>query len=350
VLTFVVAAAVILSLAAIILQIVILRRLSPGQTDTFGPELDRVERALRDELGRVRGDTATDSRAIREVLDRRLRELFDSIGGRLEQVHRDLGEMQSLAAGVGDLKRIMSGVRARGIWGELQLRTLLDELLTPDQYERNVAVTGTNERVEFAIRLPGTEPGSIVYLPIDSKFPLEDYERLIDCTDPVHAEECARRLERRVRDSARDIRNKYISVPRTTEFAILYLPSESLYAEVLRRPGLIDDLQRTFRVTLAGPTTLAAFLNSLRLGFRTIAIQQRSSEVWQLLGEVRTEFNKYSDVLARVQKKLQEAVNIVETGLTRTRVLERRLEGAHQPGTNDPLGPDEPEHPLFSGR
>ncbi|HYO83725.1 MAG TPA: DNA recombination protein RmuC [Bryobacteraceae bacterium] len=280
------------------------------------------------------------------TLERRLRESFESVSTRLEQVHRGLGEMQNLAAGVGDLKRIMGGVRARGIWGELQLRTLLEELLTPDQFEYNAAVTGTNERVEFAIRLPGVEPDSTVYLPIDSKFPLEDYERLLACTDAVSAEECARRLERRVRDSARDIRNKYIQVPRTTDFAILYLPSESLFAEVLRRPGLIDDLQRTMHVTLAGPTTLSAFLNSLRLGFRTLAIQKRSGEVWRLLGEVKTEFGKYADVLERVQKKLQEASNTVESGLTRTRVLERRLDGVQQQSPESM--PDEPEHPLFS--
>jgi DNA recombination protein RmuC len=387
--------ALLLLLAVVVCQILILRR--PAPSIDLGPTeraIDRNDRTLREELARGREESdrrleafgAAQQRqtelvigqlnAIRETvekrlttmqhdnaeklelmrrtvdeqlqttLDRRLRESFESVSTRLEQVHKGLGEMQTLALGVGDLKRIMTGVRARGIWGELQLRTLLEEMLTPDQFAYNVAVTGTNERVEFAIRLPGAETDSTVFLPIDSKFPLEDYERLIAATDPVKAEECALQLERRIKACAREISEKYICVPRTTEFAILYLPSEALYAEVLRRPGMVDELQRAFRVTLCGPTTLAAFLNSLRLGFRTLAIQQRSGEVWQLLGQVKTEFGKYSDILEKVQKKLQEAANTVESGLTRTRVLERKLDGVEEKASEQLLPAS--EGPLFT--
>jgi DNA recombination protein RmuC len=229
---------------------------------------------------------------------------------------------------------VFSDVRARGAWGEIQLGALLEQMLAPDQYARNVSPVGGGERVEFAIRMPGGEPGGTVWLPIDAKFPQEDYLRLVEASERGDAEAvdyCARRLEMRLKTCAKEICAKYIHPPATTDFAILYLPTESLYAEALRRAGLVEALQRDHRVTVAGPTTLAALLNSLQMGFRTLAIQKQSSEVWKVLGQVRAEFGKYADVLAKVQKKLQEASNTVDQGLSRTRVLERRLRGVETP-------------------
>lgn len=262
------------------------------------------------------------------TLQKRVGESFQLVSERLEQVHRGLGEMQSLATGVGDLKRVFSNVRVRGSWGEIQLGALLEDMLRPDQYERNVATTGGSERVEFALRLPGVDDDSHVYLPIDSKFPMEDYQRLIDAADRGDAgevETCAKQLEQRLRGCAKDVHDKYIAPPATTDFAIIYLPTESLYAEVLRRPGLVESLQRELHITVTGPTTLAAFLNSLQMGFKTLAIQKRSSEVWATLGAVKTEFRKYGDLLEKVQKKLHEATNTVDRGLKQTRQIERKL-------------------------
>jgi DNA recombination protein RmuC len=264
------------------------------------------------------------------TLEKRLGESFRLVSERLEQVYRGLGEMQSLASEVGDVKRALTNVRTRGIWGEVGARSLLEETLAPDQFAENVAVTGGAERVEFAVRLPGADGTGPVWLPIDAKFPMEDYLRIVDAAergDAADLELSSQQLYRRICDCARSIRAKYVSPPRTTDFAVLYLPTESLYAEVLRRPGLVETLQRDHHVTVTGPTTFSAFLNSLRMGFRTLAIQQQSSDVWRVLGEVKTEFTKYSDVLAKVQKKLQEAANTVDSGLSRTRALERKLRG-----------------------
>ena len=294
-------------------------------------ELASIQQTTEQRLDRIR---QTVDEQLQTTLEKRLGESFQLVSDRLEQVHRGLGEMQTLAAGVGDLKRVFSDVRARGAWGEIQLGALLEQMLAPDQFARNVAPTGTAERVEFAIRMPGGDNGQPVWLPIDSKFPQEDYLRLVDASDRGDAEAveyCSRQLELRLKSCARDISSKYVHPPATTDFAILYLPTESLYAEVLRRPGLAETLQREHRVAIAGPTTLAALLNSLQMGFRTLAIQKQSSEVWKVLGQVRTEFGKYADVLAKVQKKLQEASNTVDQGLTRTRVLERRLRGVESP-------------------
>jgi DNA recombination protein RmuC len=265
---------------------------------------------------------------LQSTLDKRLGDSFKVVSDRLEQVHRGLGEMQTLASGVGDLKKLLGNVRVRGTWGEVQLGMLLEQMLTPEQYGTNIATTGTGERVEFAIKLPGSEPDQPIWLPIDAKFPKEDYERLLEAVDRADAsavEESARQLELRVRQCAKDITQKYVAPPKTTDFAVLYLPTEGLYAEVLRRPGLIESLQHDCRVTVAGPTTLAALLNSLQMGFRTLAIQQRSSEVWEVLGVVKTEFAKYAAVLEKVHKKLEEATHSVDSGLTRTRVLQRKL-------------------------
>ncbi|KND55589.1 DNA recombination protein RmuC [Candidatus Paraburkholderia kirkii] len=271
------------------------------------------------------------------TLEQRLGESFKLVSERLEQVHRGLGEMQTLAAGVGDLKKVLTNVKTRGTWGEVQLESLLEQLLTPDQYAKNVAtVPKSSERVEFAVKLPGRHdapgaPGDAatpVWLPIDAKFPREDYERLIDAqerADPVAVEEASRALEGRLRAEAKSIAQKYVAPPHTTDFALLFLPTEGLYAEVLRRPGLSDALQREHRVSVAGPTTLTALLNSLQMGFRTLAIEKRSSEVWQVLGAVKTEFGKFGEVLARTKSQLETVTRSIEAAQTRTRQMNKRL-------------------------
>ena len=267
------------------------------------------------------------------TLEQRLGESFKHVSDRLEQVHRGLGEMQTLAAGVGDLKKVLTNVKTRGTWGEVQLEALLEQLLTADQYAKNVAtVPKSADRVEFAIRLPGRQdPEGVavpVWLPIDAKFPREDYERLIEAqerADPVAVEEASRALEGRIRAEARAISEKYVAPPHTTDFALLFLPTEGLYAEVLRRPGLTDTLQRDYRVTIAGPTTLTALLNSLQMGFRTLAIEKRSSEVWQVLGAVKTEFGKFGDVLAKTKSQLETVTRSIEAAETRTRMMNRKL-------------------------
>jgi len=264
------------------------------------------------------------------TLEKRLGESFKQVSERLEQVHKGLGEMQTLANGVGDLKKVLSNVKTRGTWGEIQLGNLLEQVMTADQFIANATCRpGSAERVEYAIRLPGKEDGEgEVLLPIDAKFPREDYERLIEASDnadPEGVEAASKALENRVKSFAKDIRDKYINPPQTTDFAILFLPTEGLYAEVVRRPGLMDLLQRDYRVNICGPTTLGALLNSLQMGFRTLAIQQRSSEVWEILGAVKTEFSKYGDVLDKVKKKLDEASNTIEDVAKRKRAIDRKL-------------------------
>lgn len=283
----------------------------------------------QDNAAKLEQMRATVDEKLQSTLETRLGESFKLVSERLEAVQRGLGEMQSLASGVGDLKRVLSNVKTRGILGEMQLGALLDQMLTPEQYAANIAtVPGSDERVEFAIRLPGGDRDDQVWLPIDAKFPREDYERLLDAqqaADVEAVERAASALERRVRDEAKTIRAKYIAPPATTDFAILFLPTEGLYAEIIRRPGLFDSLQREQRVTVAGPTTLSALLNSLQMGFRTLAIQKRSSEVWQLLGAVKNEFGKFGDVLKMVRKKLDEAGKHIDATAVRTRAIERKL-------------------------
>ena len=268
---------------------------------------------------------------LQSTLEKRLGESFKQVSERLEQVYRGLGEMRSLATGVGDLKKVLTNVKTRGTWGEIRLSHILEQILTPDQYEVNVATKkASSERVEFAIKLPGqgSNKEKIVWLPIDSKFPQEDYQRLLDAqeaADKVQAEKSVKNLETRVKAEARAIREKYIDPPNTTDFGIMFLPVEGLYAEVLRRPGLCDSLQRDFRIVVTGPTTLAALLNSLHMGFRTLAIEKRSSEVWELLGAVKTQFSKFGEVLAKTKKKLQEASNTIDKAEVRTRVISRKL-------------------------
>ena len=273
---------------------------------------------------------ATVDEKLHATLERRLGESFKLVSERLELVHKGLGEMQTLAAGVGDLKKVLTNVKTRGTWGEVQLGNLLEQVLTPEQYAANVVTKpGSNERVEFAIRLPAKDQaGSVLWLPIDAKFPLEDYQRLSEAQDRCDLpaiEEQGKALETRIKTEAKTIREKYIEPPYTTDFGILFLPVEGLYAEVLRRPGLCETLQRDFRVVLAGPATLAAFLNSLQMGFRTLAIEKRSSEVWALLGAVKGEFGKFGDVLEKTQRKLQEASNSIDTAAKRSRSIEHKL-------------------------
>ncbi|TAK92151.1 MAG: DNA recombination protein RmuC [Burkholderiaceae bacterium] len=297
--------------------------------------LTEMRNTLENKLRDIQSDNAlkleemrkTVDEKLHQTLETRLGQSFKLVSERLEQVHKGLGEMQNLAAGVGDLKKVLTNVKTRGTWGEVQLEALLDQILTPEQYKKNVATRPrSNERVEFAICLPGQE--SQVLLPIDAKFPHEDYERLLlaqERADVAAAEIAARDLENAIKKEARNIRDKYIAPPHTTDFALLYLPTEGLYAEVIRRPGLSDFLQRECRVTVAGPTTLTALLNSLQMGFRTLAVAKHSSEVWNLLGAVKTEFGKFGDVLAKTKKKLEEVGNTIGDAETRTRVIERKL-------------------------
>jgi DNA recombination protein RmuC len=264
------------------------------------------------------------------TLEQRLGESFKLVSDRLEKVHQGLGEMQQLAIGVGDLKRVLTNVKTRGTWGEVQLEMLLEQVLTPEQYAKNVeTIPGTGARVEFAIKLPGSDNGNTpVWMPIDAKFPKEQYERLADAADRADADGvllAGRELETVVRNEAKKIAEKYLSPPLTTDFAILFLPTEGLYAEVMRRPGLADDLQRTHRVSIAGPSTLSALLNSLQMGFRTLALEKRSSEVWQVLGAVKTEFGKFGEVLAATKATLERAAKNIEQAETRSRQMTRKL-------------------------
>ncbi|MFA7404851.1 MAG: DNA recombination protein RmuC [Pelobacteraceae bacterium] len=274
---------------------------------------------------------ATVDEKLHDTLEKRLGESFKLVSERLELVQRGLGEMQTLANGVGDLKKVLTNVKTRGTFGEIQLGSLLEQILAPGQYESNVETRkGSGQRVEFALKLPGRDgtTDGMVWLPLDAKFPQEDYLRLVealDVADSVAAAESRKQLDRSVREMARAIRDKYLDPPHTTDFGVMFLPTEGLYAEVLRLPGLFEALQRDLKVMVAGPTTLAALLNSLQMGFRTLAIEKRSSEVWNLLGAVRTEFSKFGTILEKTRKKLVEAGNHIDQASIRTRVIERKL-------------------------
>ncbi|TBR73283.1 MAG: DNA recombination protein RmuC [Burkholderiaceae bacterium] len=273
---------------------------------------------------------ATVDEKLQSTLEARLGESFKQVADRLEQVHRGLGEMQTLAQGVGDLKHLLTNVKTRGIFGEAQLASLLEQVFVPDQYAAQVVTRpGSKNPVDFAIRLPGRSgDGTPLWLPIDAKFPNEDYERLLDAqqrADMAGAEAAGKALEQRIRLEARSIAEKYVEPPHTTDFAIMFLPSEGLYAEVLRRPGLMTALQRESRITLAGPTTLLAMLSSLQMGFRTLALEKRSSEVWQVLGAVKTEFGKFGEVLARVKSQTETVLNTLSSAEQRSRVMGKAL-------------------------
>jgi len=311
-----------------------------GLSDKLEKAQEGLRMAVETALEKLRNDNAekleqmrvTVDEKLQGTLEQRLGASFKLVSEQLEQVFRGIGEMQSLATGVGDLKKMLSNVKMRGAWGEVSLGSLLDQVLTADQYERNVEVKpGSNQRVEYAIKLPGgDDAGGPVWLPIDAKFPNEDYERLIDASDRGEkdaAEVASKAVEMRIRTSAKDICEKYIQPPHSTDFAVLFLPTEGLFAEIIRRPGLVDDLQREYRIVVTGPTTLMALLNSLRMGFKTLAIQKRSSDVWRVLGAVKTEFGKYGDVLDKVQQKLQEASNTIDKVSVRRRAIDRKLRG-----------------------
>jgi DNA recombination protein RmuC len=299
--------------------------------------LSALKQAVEDKLETIRAENASKLERIRETVDEKLQstlearlgESFNRVAEHLERVHKGIGEMQAMAAGVGDLKNVLSGVRVRGAFGELQLEALLEQFLSPEQYIKNAHVKeNTLERVEFAIKLPGRDASGEVLLPVDAKFPLEDYERLIAASekgDAAGVQAAGQDLERTVRVCARTIRDKYIAPPRTAEFAIMFLPTESLYAEVLRRPGLFEQLQREFHVTLAGPATFSALLNALQMGFRSLALEQRSGEVWKVLGAVRNEFSKYNEVVDRLAKQLNTAAESVSKLGTRTRSMNKTL-------------------------
>ena len=295
--------------------------------DTLEKQLAQLQQTNSAKLDDMR---RTVDEKLQTTLETRLGESFKQVADRLEQVHKGLGEMQTLAQGVGDLKHLLTNVKTRGIFGEAQLSALLEQVLTVDQYAAQVATRpGSKAVVDFAVKLPGrSDAGEPLWLPIDAKFPNEDYERLLDAqqrADALGAEAAGKALELRIRLEAKSMADKYIAPPHTTDFAILFLPTEGLYAEVLRRPGLMQALQRDHRITLAGPTTLLAMLNSLQMGFRTLALEKRSSEVWQVLGAVKTEFGKFGDVLAKIKSNAETMLNTVSSAEQRSRVLTRAM-------------------------
>jgi DNA recombination protein RmuC len=332
--------------------------LQKGQLETFSTNLDRLTHVLDQKIENLNNRTTFNMDRMRETVERKISELqqgnekkldemratvdeklqktletrltesFRQVSERLEAVHKGLGDMQQLATGVGDLKKVLTNVKSRGVLGEYQLQNLIEQLFTPDQYAKNVKTKqGSAAMVEFALKLPGKDEQP-VWLPIDSKFPKEDFELLMDAYDNGSAETIEERRKafvKGIKKCAMDICGKYIDPPNTTDFAILFLPFESLYAEVLRTPGLFENIQKECKINIAGPTTLSAFLSSLQMGFRTLAIEKRSGEVWELLGAVKTEFGLFGNILEKTQKKLQEASNVMDSARQRTRVIERKL-------------------------
>jgi DNA recombination protein RmuC len=317
-------------------------------SDSTEKKLEAVRGTVESELRRLQNDNAKQLDQMRQTvdeklqgtLDKRLGESFKQVSERLEQVHKGLGDMQTLATGVGDLKKVLTNVKTRGTWGEVQLGSLLEQVLNPDQFATNVTTKGAGERVEFAVRLPGqgSNKDESVWLPIDAKFPVEDYQRLTEAqerADVESVETAGKQLENRVKACARDISEKYLNPPKTTDFGILFLPIEGLFAEVIRRAGLIDAIQRDYRVVIAGPTTLWSLLNSLQMGFRTLAIQKRSSEVWNLLAAVKTEWTKYGEVLEAVHKKLHQASDTIEKAKVRSNAIGRKLRDVQELPASD---------------
>ena len=318
--------------------------------DTLDQQLQQLQKTNAAKLDEMR---QTVDEKLQTTLEARLSESFKQVAERLEQVHQGLGHMKTLAQGVGDLQRVFSNVKTRGIFGEVQLEALLEQVLTIEQYGKQVETKPrSNQRVDFAIKLPGrSDDGAAVWLPIDAKFPREDYERLLDAqdrADPIAAEASAKAMESRIRQEAKSIAESYLAPPHTTDFAILFLPVEGLYAEVLRRPGLMDSLQRDYRVTLAGPTTLLAILNSLHMGFRTLALEKQASEVWKVLGAVKTEFDRYGEWVAKVREQVQKAADTLDRADTRSKQMRRVLKGVEALPEAEalarlPLGPDPAE-------
>lgn len=322
-------------------------------TQTNEQKLESVRTTLENRLTAIQQDNnakldqmrATVEEKLQTTLERRLGESFKIVSENLQQVHTAMGEMRKLAGEVGSLQTLMSNVKNRGGWGEYQLAAILEQFLSPEQYAKNVQPRGTGEIVEFAIKLPGRDnDGTPVWLPIDAKFPKEDYEKLVAALDRQEVDQIklySSQLEARIKGNAKDISQKYLHPPHTTDFGIMFLPTEGLYAEVLRRPGLADFIQREHRVVIAGPTTLVALLNSLQIGFRTLAIEKQSSEVWKVLGAVKAQFGTFGDVLAKVQKKLQSATTDIEAVGTKTRTMQRKLRDVETvaiPDSNDVFG------------
>jgi len=340
--------------------------LQKAQLDIFAARLDRLSESNAASLEKLRLAVETRLKGIQDdnaqqldkmratveeklqgTLEKRLGESFKQVSERLEQVHQGLGEMQALATGVGDLKKALTNVKVRGGWGEIQLEALLEEIMAPEQFVKNVRPNpSSNEVVEFAIKLPGQDDAP-VFLPIDAKFPIEDYQRLTEAQERTGpealeaSEAAAKMLVSRLRQCAKDIHDKYILPPATTDFAVMFLPTEGLYAEVARRPALIETMQRDFHVIIAGPTTCAALLNSLRMGFRTLAIQKRSGEVWTLLGAVKNEFGKFGETLEKVRKKLEQATTEMDSTARRSRAIERALRGVEAPQIRGPGDSDD---------
>ena len=332
-------------------QLMAMTRLNEEKFEAMRQTLETQLKAMQqDNTRKLEQMRATVDEKLQTTLEKRLGESFKQVSERLEQVYKGLGEMRTLATGVGDLKKVLTNVKTRGTWGEIRLSHILEQILTPDQYDVNVATKkNSNDRVEFAIKLPGqdVDKEKIVWMPIDSKFPQEDYQRLLDAqeaADKELAEKSIKNLEIRIKAEGRFIKEKYLDPPHTTDFGIMFLPVEGLYAEVLRRPGLCDILQRDYRIVVTGPTTLAALLNSLQMGFRTLAIEKRSSEVWELLGVVKTEFGKFGDVLAKTKKKLQEASNTIDQAEVRTRVIQRKLKKVQEVPQSESVGLIEEDH------
>lgn len=322
-------------------QLKILTASNEGRMDKLRETVEERLRLIQDDTARkLEQMRATVDEKLHDTLEKRLGESFKLVSERLELVQRGLGEMQTLASGVGDLKKVLTNVKTRGTFGEIQLSSLLEQVLSPGQYDANVETRkGSGQRVEFALRLPGRDgtADGMVWLPLDAKFPQEDYLRLVEAQESADipaAAEAARQLEKSVRLMAAHIRDKYLDPPHTTDFGVMFLPTEGLFAEVLRRPGLFEALQRDCKVMVAGPTTLAAMLNSLQMGFRTLAIEKRSADVWNLLGAVRTEFSKFGQVLEKTSKKLQEAGNHIDQAAVRSRSIEKKLKGVQEmPGS-----------------
>ncbi len=325
-----------------------------GLTDSNEKRLDGLRATVDDRLKALQEDNGKRLEEMRKTVDeklqgtleKRLNDSFKLVSERLEAVQRGLGEMQTLAAGVGDLKKVLTNVKTRGTWGEVQLGALLEQMLAPDQYVANAAPRRDGgERVEYAVRLPGPADGEEVLLPIDAKFPVEDYQRLVEASergDAAAVEAASKALEVRIRGCAKDIHDKYLCPPRTTDFGILFLPTEGLYAEIVRRPGLVEMLQRDLKVSVAGPTTLTALLNSLQMGFRTLAIQKRSSEVWKVLEDVKREFGKFGEIIEKVERKLTEASNQLQSVHVRSRALERKLKDVQAPALPAAVQPSLP--------
>jgi len=325
-------------------------------TEKTDKRLQDVREKIEQKLELIRNDNTqkleemrkTVDEKLHDTLEKRLGESFAIVSKRLEEVHKGLGEMQTLANGVGDLKKVLTNIKTRGTWGEVQLGAILENILTPEQYEQNVATRKDSKtRVEYAIKLPGrSDAEQAVWLPIDAKFPKEDYELLIEAQDRADAagvEIAKKNIRTRIKAEAKEISEKYLDPPNTTDFGILFLPVEGLYAEVLRMPGIVDILQREYRIVVSGPTTLSAFLNSLQMGFRTLAIEKRSSEVWKLLGAVKTEFGKFGIILDKTKKKLQEATNTIDTASRKSRTIQRKLRNVQELPAGESLSliPDE---------